>query len=588
MPIRTCDPQPSSKVGAGVLRGAKLRNRLPLSAAIAAISLSSPAFAQSVPPILITPDVIAPKRQKDDFQLRLPKVQALEAPRIGADLTVTLNDVIVDGQLSEASEETKQIAASIIGRPVSVSQIYAAASEIEAVYARQGFIFIRVTVPPQEVKENGTIRFLITRGFIEKTDVDRLPKRVQDSVANTLRHIQRDSQVKISKIEKALLLANDIPGIKIRSTFMRGEEFSGTQLIIEGSHKSISGEIGIDNQYDNSLGQWGIHASLSLNSLLSAGEQIYGFIATGKDFDRFLSADAPVKVYGGGANFRILGGKITINPEAIYSQTYPKASDGALKTLGKLSRLSVRTTYTIQLRRSFTWRAALSLDRIKEITSAPDFDFEISRDDYGALRANVNLSGFDAGGLSYAASMQLSKGLWSSKSSTFFGPISIEIPYSRQGARGSFTKFNAQVRFNFILKRDFDAAVNLKAQSTLGDPVFRSEQMSLSGADFLSAFRGELSLIDDGLAARIEIGKSFRFREKDESGSLRLYTFSSYGIGRLNNPTALENKQVKATNLGLGINAAFFNKFNATIEFAHGFSGSISANRVNLGASFSF
>ncbi len=156
----------------------------------------------------------------------------------------------------------------ISGKRVSVAQIYAFARSIEQAYAQAGYTLARVVVPPQKIVNQGTLVIVVVDGFIEDVDVAGVPERVRGTVAARLGFLIGRRHIRLGVIERGLLIAGNIPGLKLRSTLMRGASDGGARLVLEGEHDLVTGSLGTDDRLNRSLGTWQLRGSIAANSAL--------------------------------------------------------------------------------------------------------------------------------------------------------------------------------------------------------------------------------------------------------------------------------------------------------------------------------
>jgi len=560
-----------------------------LSAAAAALVVPGEANAQQAAPITVTPPTLVPQQRDTGFRIEVPETGALRPPAGAEGLTVTLGSVVVEGAFPQVAARAAAIAETLKGRSVTLVEIYAAASAIEAEHARAGYIFARVSVPAQDLESGGTLRIVVTDGFIEKVDVSGLPERVRGAVVRRTAGLEERRQLTLADIEGPLLIASEVPGLALRSTLMRGTRAGGTRLALEGTYRPVSGAITADNSLDPALDNWGIGLQLSLNSLMGRGEQVYGFLYGGYDLGKWLSFDAPVRVGGGGILLPVGDGRLTINPEATFSRTLPKAQIGAPRTKGTLRRLTLRANYTLERTRSGQSGVSLTVEQIEEALIARDFGIDLSRNRYIAARLGASVSRQLDGGASVALSGQLSQGLGDLAAISPADAAASLTPYSRQGSSNGFTRLAVQAAARLPLGRVADVSFQAKAQTTFGKPVFRAEQFSLEGAEAVSAYIGGITAVDEGLAGRIELGLT---PPADASGSIAPYAFIAGGKGWIKAPTILEPSSLSAGAAGVGVRMALLSgRIGLNLEFAQGFSSyaPLDGNaRGNVSATFRF
>ena len=560
-----------------------------LAVLVSAVAWSNAALAQlgaqNVAPITITPPTLAPERRTHDFQVTLPQGGALTPPPGAEAMSITLGRVVVDGGFREVADQTAAIITRIEGKRVTLAQIYAAASMIEAAHARAGYVFARVSVPPQDLHDGGVLKIVVLDGFIEALDVSALPKRVRAPVLRAGGKLVGRPHLKMADIETALMLASDTPGLTLRSTLVRGDKPGGTRLVLEGTQAPVSVDLGADNAYDPSLGSYGVHAELTLNSPLGFGEQIYGFVASGYDLAHLFSNAAPASIVGGGVTVPLGDGHLALNPEATFSRTRPTAFIHAPQTVGWLQRETLRANYTIVRTRQITGGISLTLERLDESNQNPGLG-ALSHDHYLALRLGASWSRQTPDGQSWSVALKLHQGLGDAGAITAADAAASHVPTSRQGAGDAFTHLNANASAHWQLGNYGALSLMAKGQGSFGKALYRAEQFALEGADGASAYIGGATTLDEGGAARIEYAPPAAPAFKPLGLVLQPYFFVAAGGGRINRPTSLEPGGFTVASLGFGSHAFLARgALQMGVEFAHGFSAYSplnNADRVNL------
>ena len=550
----------------------------PVLGMAAGMALPAPAFGQSAPaplrnvaPNTITPETLAPEHRDNGFRVEIPQGGALAAPKGAENLTTTLGEARLEGGFKEVARETAPVLARLTGHRVTLAEIYAAASEIEAIHARAGYVLARVSVPPQDLREGGPLRIVVIDGFIEKVDVQGIPARVRSYIWRTAGALQGRGHLTMRAIEQALMIANDAPGLTLRSTLARGEQPGGTRLVLEGSQRPIGIELGADNQYDGSLGTYGVHAELALNSVLGQGETLYGFVASHYDVTRLFAEGSPAAIGGGGMVLPIGDGRLVINPEATVSRTRPAPVPGAPQTVGLLRRLSLRANYALVHTREQNGGLSLTVEQIDEVNKAPDFGIELSHDRYVAVRVGASWAQAPLTGGGWGVSLRVSQGLGNIGAITLDDAFAAGVPFSRIGAGNSFTHLNAQARVTVPVGKVANINAQVRAQTSFGTALFRSEQFSLEGSDGLSAYIGGGTTVDEGAVARFELSPN---RPWASHGLVAMpYLFAAAGSGSIALPTLLEPGGITAESFGAGARASLAGgHISVSFEYARGVS----------------
>ncbi len=536
----------------------------------------------AVTPSSVTPSTLVPEKRANGFRVEIPEAGALQAPAGAENLTVILSKVTLDGGFPEVESLTKPILDKLARQRTTLARIYAAASEIEAVHARAGFVLARISVPPQNLADGGSLRLVLTDGFIESIDVAGLPVPVQAAVKRRTQSLLGRKHITLEQIETALMLASDVPGLTLRSTLMRGQQPGGSRIVLQGAHDEFSGSSAIANNLPKALGETGLNLQVALNSPWHKGEQIYGFVAASSQLDHFLDKDPMQRVLGAGLIFPLSDdGKLSLNPEVTAARTTPRATIGVTPTTGVLGRQSLRLNQTIERTRLRQSMVGLTLERVDEQNQSLDMGALISHDRYWVLRMGGSISESPLAGANWSTTAQVSRGLaWPGaiRAADVTGPVGL----SRQGADAVFNKLLLSARASWALSNGRVLALNARAQSSFKDPMLRSEQLSLEGADGLSSFVGSQLLVDQGMVIRGELSSALVPFLGQSTNLVSPYVFAAFGRGsRVQPTTGVEDKEVDARSVGLGLRGGLNLPVSYAIEYSMGSSSSAMIGRKN-------
>lgn len=547
-----------------------------------------PAAAQQAPsPSQVTPRSLLPDVPLSSTQVVIPEGDGLQAPEGAADMAVTLGGVSVEGAFPEVSEQTDRIVAGLRGRRVTLKQIYAAATEIEAVHARAGFVLSRVAIPPQTLTDGGYLRIVVIDGFIEDISLDGIPARARRSVDARLGALKGRRHLTLADIQQPLLIAGDSPGLRLTSTLIRGTEMGGTKLVLDGKQHLLTGVLGFDNNLPEGLDTYGVNAQIALNSALGLGEQIYAFVGGGYDITKLFSGNARVRALGGGVVMPIGDGRLSINPEATFSRTTPIATPGVPLTRGDLRRLTLRTSFMAARRRDYSLSLNATVEQIDETNLLTQFGLLISHDRFMAARMGFDYAQTSTTGHAVSIRAQLSQGL-GDLGALQPGDLNSSTTFSRNGAGLDFTKLTMKIQANMPLLSALWLNLSARAQTAFDQAIFRSEQMLLEGSDGLSSYIGAVTAVDTGATVRGEVSRPFRYA----GVQFAPYAFGAGGVGEIARPTSVEPGTLRAVSVGGGIRLAF-PRIGLSLggEYAHGFADLAAldgADRVNISASLRF
>lgn len=471
-------------------------------------------------------------------------------------------------------EASRVLVSKASGRRLTVSEIFALAQSIERLYAASGYILVRVGIPPQTLVDGGTLRLQVVDGRIGQIRAESVPTEQRGVVLRRVGDLQGRGQMRIEAIERGLLLAGEVPGLSLRSALAPGVEVGETDLVLEAQHDPATLLLSLSNDLPASIGHWQQGLWASLNSPLGFGEQVYLSAVTSIEEGPFPLIGDDFRSFGLGALVPLGRDGLNVNPEYSYSRiTYP-AIAGAPATQSMFSRLALRAEYPIVKTRARQWVIGASLEHLQQEERAVGFAVPTSRDDYRVIRAFARHD------------RQLPQGRFSfsvTQSAGISGREAVgAVPVSRLGAAADFVKLAADLQLSKSLHHDYSFALFGAAQTSFGEPLFKSEQFALDGPQGLAGFAPGTLSVDSGVTARLEVAKSTPIGGFD----LEPFVAVAGGLGKLASPTAVEVGEVWAASTSFGIRMARQEGvavgLSAKIEVGFGQSNASVGSRVNL------
>jgi hemolysin activation/secretion protein len=540
------------------------------------------ASGQAVAPSRVTPTTLAPPSGPSGA-ISLTAPAGLAAPANAAGLSVAIGSVAVEGGFPELAPETGAITAKLRGRRVTVAEMFAAANAIEQAYASRGYVLVRVAVPPQQLKNGGTLRLVVVDGFVEGVDLKGVPEKQRALVQARLASLIGKRHVTLSEIERRLLLASDVPGLSLASTITRGNAAGGTLLVLEATWNPVAGTLGFDNRLPSSLGNWELNGAVAVNSPLGYGEQIYGAASTGYDLGKVFNATTPMQLLGVGLVLPIGVDGWKINPEYTNSVTRPAPTPGAPAEVGYYQRFDLRASYPLILTRSQALTFQATYEWAQEHLSPIEFNTDIYDDQYNVMRLQLEEHLRLPYGL-LAGTLIFSQGLGGRGETQ---AALTGVPLSQQGAYPTFSKLGLDGTWTQPLPYDFQGVLIGQAQTSFGHPLFVAEQFSLDGMQAASAYPLGTFSVDEGATLRGEIQRSFAFGWTQGRATVAPYVFAAASGGKIDEPTAVEQSWINAESFGLGLRvgadaATTVLPLGSTfsVELARGFSNVIGEGQV--------
>ena len=465
-----------------------------LLAALACIA-THPALAQTASQL--TPPTLRPEPSRlEGLQgaLVFSGKPGLEAPPGAEKYSVTISGVAIDGALPQMAEANRAFEQRLVGHPVPLTEIFAAAQDLEAAYAQAGFVLNRVVIPEQTLRDGERLRVVIVSGFVERVDLQNVPAAVRPRIEQLTRPLVHRPGLTLAEIERQLLLAGDTAGVALKSALAPGTEAGGTVITLDADYHPVTGSIGFDNTLSDDLGTWAVSAGLEANSVLHLGELIY-LRATGnpqftdRDTGGLFDEFPRMRSLGGGVVLPIGTDGLAFNGEVVQSKTTPELG-GGIETPSEYERLSLRFQYPWIRSRNVNLSSQLIFDATSDKFGVilPDGQNRtLAQDKLRILRLSSQAGWQRNSGALARLGGVLSFGLdaFGARSADDATP---DLPLSRQGADDQFAKLELAASYSQQPMEHFAYVVMGRGQTSFGEAMPRSEQIGIASFNELSTF----------------------------------------------------------------------------------------------------
>ncbi|MBT5229844.1 MAG: ShlB/FhaC/HecB family hemolysin secretion/activation protein, partial [Methylococcales bacterium] len=251
----------------------------PLSRQIATIIVMSTgvagiAFAVDVPTAGQIQDNL--KTQKNVFKTKdadatqqksPPKKKSVKA----GGKKIKVNEFVIEGNSIFTKEELHPQVAEFEGTSMTLKEVYAVADKLTKFYRDAGYSLATAAVPAQKVA-GGTIRLQISEGIVEKLTFNGNTKYTDDMLAYQLDQIAPGKAVKLSSLEREVLLLDGLPGLTARSLIKPGKEQGTVEVEFNTEESPYEGLILIDNAGSDAIGIWRTTANITSNNHFGIGD----------------------------------------------------------------------------------------------------------------------------------------------------------------------------------------------------------------------------------------------------------------------------------------------------------------------------
>ncbi|MFA6113746.1 MAG: ShlB/FhaC/HecB family hemolysin secretion/activation protein [Sphingomonas sp.] len=139
----------------------------------------------------------------------------------------------------------------------------------------------------------------------------------------------------------------------------------------------------------------------------------------------------------------------------------------------------------------------------------------------------------------------------------------IEFQLKRSGASASYAYLRADFDYLWRLPHDFRFNLKLAGQIS-GQPLISNEQFGAGGLDSVRGYYESQELGDDGYSFQVDAISPSLLGDTKGRHELRLFAFVDGALVRVNEPLDPSTASASLMSVGGGINARFFNRFNAS------------------------
>jgi hemolysin activation/secretion protein len=281
------------------------------------------------------------------------------APEVPAGAPVTVQAVDIQGATAYKPGELEPYYSGIVGQSVPLGQISTVLQQIQTKYRNDGYVLtvVRGTIEP--VDGRATLRIRVVEGFISDVKIDGDIGPAGVLVYDFLNKLTSIRPVNIADIERALLLAQDVPGVSVRAVLRPGTgEAGAVELVGQVGRKPFGGFVQYDNRGAPFAGPNELLIGAQANSFTSAGERTEVLLYDTPFNKEQMFGQADVEGFVGASGLKLRA----------YAGYGPSEPSGPLGQVGFRSRLTIAGV-----------SAAYPIIRTRPLSLSVNLAFDISR-----------------------------------------------------------------------------------------------------------------------------------------------------------------------------------------------------------------
>jgi hemolysin activation/secretion protein len=497
-------------------------------------------------------------------------------PPAGAErLRFTLTELVIEGVTAYAPEELRPLYAGLLGREISVADLFAVSEAITARYRADGYMISRALVPAQRI-ENGLARLQVIEGYVSEVTVEGAGEPMLRERAERAVSVSRP--LTLRRLERAILLLNDLPGVTAQGLIEpapEGPPGAARLAVTADSRRVWRGYLAVDNRGSRYVGPWQATVGGEVSSVLRTYDRL-AFRAVGASPLRELRyAEAAYETPIGPDGWAVFG-------SVFVSRSEPGFTLAALDTKGSAQGGTLGAAYPLIRTRAENLRLSLAFtpyDSDNDVLGRQDVS-PAYEDDMRPVRLAATYDLADGwGGLNFLF-VELSQGLDGLGAS----PENRPNP-SRPGARTDFTRFLFEASrlqaLDWVMP-GLGLYLAARGQWSFGAPLVAYEQFGLGGARFGRGYDPSEIAGDNGIAGTAELQWSAVFPASrysfGEQATLQPYLF--YDAGTVTNARSSEFPSQSLASAGAGIRLWLGDAFAAAIEVAKPLTRAVGAELV--------
>ena len=452
---------------------------------------------------------------------------------------------------------------------LEIGELQGIAAEVARYYRRHGLILAQAYIPPQTIRD-GVVTLRVVEGRLGQVQVEK-PQRY--TVAQLTRPFaaQVGQPVAQQRVEEALLLLSDYPGLRSFGVFRPGSEPGTTDLVISVlEERRVEARLHADNYGSQYTGEYRTRADLVINNPFKAQDRLFAHISRTFQPDNGL--------YGGLGYERSAFGPRNTFGVSYLDNAYDMG--GILEPFGLTGTTQVVDLYwRRQFARGQRWNSfgVLRFGRksvILDVAEGRD-----TADELSVFSAELGFDRRSADGRSYQSGwLQLSQGLEGILGSMRGSDDPDNATANRRGGSGQyassqFSKLSADYQYWYDIGRTHSLRLVTRGQYS-ADLLTSIEQFSMGGPGSVRAYANAEYLADTGYSLSLEwllrapgFAQWPAFAGKRWGEILQFVLFADTAQGWLNDPLASDRENVSLHGVGGGVRL-YAGAFSMRLEIA--------------------
>ncbi|MCS6861169.1 MAG: BamA/TamA family outer membrane protein, partial [Abditibacteriales bacterium] len=459
--------------------------------------------------------------------LTLKKIDAQEvevidsgpSPDPQAPQRVRVQSFRFEGNTVIGNEDLARIVAPYQDKELTLTELQQVADKVSEYYRKQGYLLARALLPEQEIT-GGVVTLQILEGKLGEIVISGNERFSENFIRKAFSRLQREQVIRQDSLERALLILNETPGLRVTSVLQAGKEPGTTDIAVNVEELKDRRDFSLElsNFGTRLASRMRIIPSLSIANLSGRGDAMDFRLVSGSDTDDLffgrLNYSTPLNHRGTRLNVNFLAGRFEVGEEF-----------AILNIRGRGTAFGVSAIHPIYKSRAKSVTGEIGLD----IKNGRQYllGAKTSDDKIRSVRVGVHFNTTDRKGRTLA-SLFIHHGLGEA-----LGGMRDDDPFaSRIGADNRFTKFTLDAARVQRLGRKSFLIARASGQVTTRSLVV-GEQFAIGGADSVRGYPQSEFLGDNGFQLSVEA----RFTPNPEQmDRFQIALFADHGTTTIKRP----------------------------------------------------
>jgi hemolysin activation/secretion protein len=442
-----------------------------------------------------------PQRTPPNFDFSVEAPHRSAVPRAVDEIKFNLVDIHIEGAKTLPASQFRPLYQNLIGKQISLANIFDVADGIEKAYRSAGYLLVRAYVPPQHVSD-GIFTIQVVEGYVESTSVQGASPETQRILKGYLAPVLNEHPLRLTTIERALLMSNDVPGVTATGVLRPAANVPGaSDLVLTVTQPELEASLSANNRGSHFSGIWTVTGTAQYNGILGGDEL---------DASLTMAPHALQQQLSGQMRYRT-----ALNDDGLVGSLMGAVSHGAPS--GSIGGAELRTdSWAVGPRLTYpfirTREQSLSIDggftvqeaKVK-ILGAP-----VSHDSWRVLDVGLTYSSNNFLSGAVSSTIDIAQGL------PIFGASSNHSPKLSLFGRSVFTKGTGIVRYTntSLLPEQFSFAITGTGQYA-ANPLITGEQMLFGGSQIGRGYDPGAITGDSGIGGDFELRYDTRYPDWD-------------------------------------------------------------------------